>query len=68
MERTAIPSTITDIDNWAFGECEKLTSIKSGGTIAQRTEIEKGSHRDYKTGNYTVQCTDGEITKSDVSK
>ena len=67
----AIPKSVTDIKKGAFGECRKLTSISFNGTKEQWKAIKKG--RDWgwdwdwnsRTGNYTVTCTDGTLTKAE---
>lgn len=48
---------------YAFAECSNLTSINFGGTRAEWNAIEKIDEWDAGTNNYTVYCTDGEITK-----
>ena len=58
-----IPDSVTSIDGYAFSGCSSLTSIEFGGTKAQWNAISKGALWNYETGNYTVHCTDGDITK-----
>jgi hypothetical protein len=58
-----IPDSMTSIDGWMFYNCSSLTSIHFNGTKAQWAAMEKGGGWDTNTGNYTVYCTDGNITK-----
>ncbi len=55
---------VTSIGNSAFNRCSSLTNITFKGTKAQWNAIEKNYSWDGYTGNYTVRCTDGYITKS----
>ncbi len=59
-----IPDSVTSIGNSAFYNCSGLTSINFSGTKAQWNAITKGNSWNYGTGNYTVYCTDGTISKS----
>ncbi len=58
-----IGGNLTRIGSYAFYDCENLTSITYKGTKAQWSALEKGDYWDYCTGNYTIHCTDGDITK-----
>ena len=58
-----IPDGVTSIDNFAFEYCHSLTSIQFGGTVAQWEAIFFGSSWNSGTGDYTVTCTDGTISK-----
>ena len=60
----AVPDSVTSIDGCVFYNCSKLTSINFNGTKAEWNAIEKNDLWDSKTGNYTIKCTDGEITKN----
>ena len=51
------------IDERAFYWCTSLESIIFNGTKAQWDTISKCDSWDSNAGNYTVCCTDGEITK-----
>ena len=59
----AIPNSITTIDEYAFFYCSNLESITFDGTIEQWNAIELGYDWDLITGEYTIYCTDGTITK-----
>ena len=59
-----LPKDITTIEMKAFQSCSSLTSINFDGTKAQWNAITKAGNWDNNTGNYTIYCTDGNITKS----
>ncbi len=59
-----IPASVTSIGEGAFSYCSALTSITYNGTQEQWNAISKGAEWDDYTGEYTVYCTDGNITKS----
>lgn len=58
-----IPGSVTSIRELVFDNCTGLTSITFTDTKAQWNAISKGYHWNYKTGNYTIHCTDGDIKK-----
>lgn len=60
----SIPVSVTSIGSCAFSLQSSLTTINYGGTKEQWNEIIKGTLWDDNSGNYTVYCTDGQITKS----
>ena len=47
-----------------FTQCIKLTSIQYQGTVAEWQALSKGANWDQGTGEYTVTCTDGTVSKS----
>lgn len=59
-----IPDSVIAIGSNAFGSCFSLTDIYYNGTMAQWASIAFSSSWDYNCPNYTVHCTDGDITKS----
>lgn len=60
-----IPNSVTSIGYDAVGFCKSLNDIYFNGTQAQWNAIEKNNFWDSDTGNYTIHCTDGDITKTD---
>ncbi len=58
-----IPDSVTRIHDYAFSGCTGLTSINFKGTKVQWKAISKGYQWNYKTGSYTIHCTDGDIAK-----
>ena len=60
-----IPDSVTSIGRGAFYNCSNLIAINFQGTKAQWQAIEKDSlFWDTFTGDYTVHCTDGTISKA----
>ena len=58
-----IPNSVTSIGWYAFSRCSSLTSINYNGTKAQWNAISKDSNWNWITGDYTIYCTDGNISK-----
>ena len=58
-----IPDSVTSIGEKAFNNCQNLTSITFQGANALWNTIIKGCDWNADTGNYTVYCTDGSISK-----
>lgn len=58
-----IPNSVTSIGDSAFVGCIGLTSIRYTGTTEQWNAIVKGSAWDDHTDEYTVFCTDGDISE-----
>lgn len=56
-----IPNSVTIIGSYAFSGCSNLTSITYMGTTEQWETITKASSSI--DGNYTVFCSDGNVTK-----
>ncbi len=63
LETVTLPDSVKYIDAFAFQECDRLEEIIFEGTVAQWNAIEKGADWDDKTGDYTVHCSDGDVTK-----
>ena len=63
LTSVTIPNSVTDISNSAFYKCTKLTDIHYQGTKAQWNAISKDSNWNSNTGDYTIHCTDGNISK-----
>ena len=58
-----IPDSVTGIADLAFCDCVSLVSINYTGTKAQWEAILKDDAWDNGTGEYTITCTDGTLTK-----
>lgn len=63
LTSVALGSSVEWIDSYAFGGCTSLTGIKYNGTIEQWYAITKSGNWNSGTGNYTIHCTDGDISK-----
>ena len=63
LTNVTIGSGVTSIGNEAFYSCNNLTEITYLGSKAQWNAIEKGTAWNGETGDYTVHCTDGDISK-----
>ena len=59
-----IPGGLTNIGSNALFYCENLQNIHFNGTTEQWNNISFGYDWDSGTGEYTVYCTDSEITKN----
>ena len=62
-----IPDSVTSIDHSAFAGCTLLSSVMFGGTIEKWNSIAKGAGWKYNTGEFTVYCTDGIVSKDGVA-
>ena len=62
----AIPDSVTSIGGLAFFGCTSLRTIRYGGTVAQWEAIFKYPRWANGTGNFTVYCSDGTITKGNA--
>ena len=58
-----IPYSVKKISDSAFSNAASLSRINYYGTKSDWRLIEKGTDWDSGTGNYTVYCLDGNITK-----
>lgn len=59
-----ISGNVTSIGNDAFFRCLSLSGITFNGTKDQWTGITKGETWNENTGNYTIYCTNGNISKN----
>ncbi len=64
LQTVTMSASVTFIDSYAFSCCTGLSAIYFDGTKAEWEAITKEYHWDWDTGNYTVSCSDGNITKS----
>jgi len=60
-----IPNFVTNISNYSFIRCRKLTTINFEGTTEQWKTIYKDLSWNEDTGKYIVHCTDGDLTKAE---
>ena len=63
LTTVTIPSSVTNIGDDAFKNCTQLTTIVFAGTVEQWDGIEKKATWNANTGDYTIQCSDGNIAK-----
>ena len=58
-----LPDTIERISGLSFSHCKSLYRITYKGKTSQWNEITKDPYWDNETGNYSIYCTDGTISK-----
>ena len=61
-----IPNSVTSMGSCAFSGCTGLTKIDFNGTKAQWKAIEKAGFWCNFTGDFTVYCTNGTLSKSEA--
>ena len=66
LTSVAIDNGVTSVGIDVFGDCDKLTRIDFNGTKAQWKAIKKGNNWSGNTGDFTVFCTDGTLSKSEA--
>ena len=66
LTSVTIPDSVTSIGQSAFSGCSGLTTINFQGTKVQWQAIVKSINWDADTGEYTVICTDGTISKANA--
>ena len=59
-----IPYSVRRIGHLAFWVCSSLTSINFNGSTYQWNAIDKSSSWNVGTGDYTIYCSDGNISKN----
>jgi hypothetical protein len=62
LETIYIPHSVTEIKSTAFYCCTSLKTIYYEGTINEWHHIKLDKNFDLNVSNYTIVCTDGEIT------
>lgn len=65
LTSVTIPDSITSIGSYAFSGCSELKDINFKGTKKHWEAIYKGNYWNSNTGNYTVHCTDGDLTEEE---
>ncbi len=63
LTSVTITNDITSIGESAFSNCKYLTDIHFDGTKAEWNAIEKGEDWNFGSNDYTIHCTNGDITK-----
>lgn len=66
LTNIVIGNGVTSIGSYAFCDCTGLTRIDFSGTKAQWETVEKGNEWSNNTGDFTVYCTDGTLSKSEA--
>lgn len=62
----SLPSTLKTLETGCFENCLSLQRIEYRGTINQWNQILKNKNWNALTGNYTIYCIDGKISKTSV--
>ena len=62
LTTVTLPTGINNIEDAAFAYCLALTDINYNGTIQQWNAINKNLHWFIGQKNFTIHCTDGDIT------
>ena len=65
LNKVVIPSSVHAINWSAFSQCANLTVIEFNGSVQKWLDIEKGDSWNFNTGDYTIYCSNGIISKSD---
>ncbi len=63
LESIEFSGNVKSLGEYAVNSCGSLESIKFGGTKAEWNAIAKGHGWNFSTGQYTVYCNDGNISK-----
>ena len=63
LKGIVIPNSVKSIERWAFRDCKALINIVFRGSVDQWNAIVKESDWDTGTGDYTIYCNNGNITK-----
>ncbi len=58
-----ISNNTAEIGDFTFYYCEALVTINFNGSTVDWKAMKKGANWDYKTGEYIIVCTDGNIVK-----
>ena len=68
LQSVTIGGNVNKISSGAFENCSSLNEFLYLGTKSQWLAIKKDSSWDKNTGNYTVMCSDGDLTKSQAQQ
>ncbi len=64
LTSVTLPSSVKLLSEKVFDRCTALTTIQFGGTTEEWNALHKINLWDNQTGNYTVVCTNGTLSKS----
>ncbi len=65
LTSVTLPDSIKGLSWNSFGNCTALTKIIFGGSTETWKSITKKSYWNSGTGNYTIECTNGKLNKSE---
>ena len=65
LKEVVLPATVSKIAYAAFAGCENLSVIKFEGMKETWKKIEKNKDWCKNTGEFTVECSDGILTKAE---
>ena len=63
LSSVTIGANVQSIGEYAFLVCSLLTSIEYKGKKKQWNSITKGDNWYLNTGNFTIHCSDGDLSK-----
>lgn len=66
LRTVVIPKGVTKIGGYAFTNCANLECIVYRGTVSEWKRINRGASWKYDTGDFTVECSDGTLTKAEA--
>ena len=67
LSSVKLTNSVMSIWEKTFENCTSLTSIDFEGTVSEWNAISKLEQWDNNTGEYTIRCTNGGITKDDIA-
>ena len=64
LKTVTLPASLEVLGERSFAFCDNLKTINYKGTKAQWESVRKISQWDYESGQYTIKCTNGKVSKS----